>query len=57
MLKALGLVKPRKQAVSISMSRALAVELMAYDIPDWAYQLLGLAVRKYDQRTQRPGGA
>lgn len=50
MLKALGLVKPRKQAVTVTMSRDKAVELMAVDVPDWAYQMLDIAVRKYDQR-------
>ena len=53
MLKALDLVKPRKPQVTISMSRPKAVELMAVDVPDWAYQMIDNAVRKYDARSNR----
>lgn len=56
MLKALGLVKPRT-GLTISMSRARAAELMATDVPDWAYQLLDNAVRRYDARNNRSAPA
>lgn len=56
MLKALDLVKPRT-GLAISMSRAKAAELMTADIPDWAYQLLDNAVRKYDERQARSTAA
>lgn len=51
LLKALNLVKPRKPRLTISMSRTQAVELMAVDVPDWAYQMIDNAVRKYDKRS------
>jgi len=58
MLKALGLVKPRKPTISLPLTRGDAREILDYaTFPDSARERLLKIVVKYDQRTQRPGGA
>ena len=56
LLKALGLVTRHKPALTISMSRDDARDLIldsAY-LPDWLRQKMIEAARKYDIRTNRP---